>query len=728
MLAADEDSLTNKFMRTIGGFLTSPRFVKQNSLTSTAAAASSQQMPSTAKGSALSVGRQSEESCTEPSASVEEGGRDSGAGETTVLQPAPSLPVADRESHTAAGIATKSFFSYFSKVNTAASAVAVQNESKVALSSTSADLLSDDCSRGNSSSHHSTQHLLQKDHSHGSFDEFVLSVLSEGEEAAAAGSAGEAKGLLLVSSGKSSECLASTEAEDSSETLTAQGDESRAVSSTRVAVLTDSASSAISRFGGMLTRFSTTNSTSDEVARKPANSSAISPMLSRIANNMSTISSNNSNSTDLLAAFHAGADSHSASSSQSSPAKSACMPSPKPQISFVTPIEEQQEHETGADITTAQARARSDSTVTTLSECKKTLVHAEKKSGLAITQASILYRYPPTVEPPPSEVCDFCIPLGGRLQRLSSKEEDSTVQEILFGHSHSKRSGRCFIFLLEDRSVVEDGADEEGGVDTGKLYGICVLHPRLLKTKVGSPIKRHHLAASNAKEEKGAAGRALPSGESENIEFESTVCYAFITRFPLFDFFFQVIFDLITTERLSRMEAAVDQSDSDLRYSRSAYQYLPQAALDDCLKRLTRVSPPKYGEKLSFSSSPSIQNVEAFRPVPQLDYPEHLANAAAWALPSLLSWMPLETLVWTLSLLLTEAKVVVVGFESGMVSCAVMGLLALLRPLDWVAPLIPMLPLKLVDFVESPTPILAGLTLDAADKDTHVEKLLNRCQ
>ena len=35
--------------------------------------------------------------------------------------------------------------------------------------------------------------------------------------------------------------------------------------------------------------------------------------------------------------------------------------------------------------------------------------------------------------------------------------------------------------------------------------------------------------------------------ESEYIEFESMVCYAFLTRFPLFDFFFQVIFDLINT-------------------------------------------------------------------------------------------------------------------------------------------------------------------------------------
>ena len=55
-----------------------------------------------------------------------------------------------------------------------------------------------------------------------------------------------------------------------------------------------------------------------------------------------------------------------------------------------------------------------------------------------------------------------------------------------------------------------------------------------------------------------------------------------------------------------------------------------------------------------------------------------------------------------------------------MVSCAVMGLLVLLHPLDWVSPVIPMLPMKLMDFVESPVPILVGLTL------AHNESIIDR--
>ena len=36
-------------------------------------------------------------------------------------------------------------------------------------------------------------------------------------------------------------------------------------------------------------------------------------------------------------------------------------------------------------------------------------------------------------------------------------------------------------------------------------------------------------------------------------------------------------------------------------------------------------------------------------------------NASEWSLPAFLSWMPIETIVWTMGLLLSEIKLVVIG-------------------------------------------------------------------
>lgn len=305
------------------------------------------------------------------------------------------------------------------------------------------------------------------------------------------------------------------------------------------------------------------------------------------------------------------------------------------------------------------------------------------------------------------------------------------IQEILYGHSHSKRNNRCFIFVLEDKTIESDICNDELGIDTGRLYGICVIHPRILKV----PATPSTISAAVLTTET-AESTETPLSPPEWLEFESTVCYAFITRFPLLEFFFQVIFDIITTERLTRMELAAVQPPnlcvSSSLHCNDSYDYLPTAILNEMLERLIRVPPPKYSEPIRFQLSSSIMPIEKTRLLPPATLSEHYANAADWALPTLLSWIPVETLIWTVSLLMSDVKIIVTGSEYGMVSCAVMGLLILLRPLDWVAPLIPMLPYKLLDFIESPVPILAGLVINpntavGKQKELNVQSLLERC-
>ena len=56
-----------------------------------------------------------------------------------------------------------------------------------------------------------------------------------------------------------------------------------------------------------------------------------------------------------------------------------------------------------------------------------------------------------------------------------------------------------------------------------------------------------------------------------------------------------------------------------------------------------------------------------------------------------------------------------VGSDLCMVSAAMMGLQALLLPLEWVAPTISILPRKLMEFLECPVPLMAGLIVEIAE-------------
>jgi hypothetical protein len=94
--------------------------------------------------------------------------------------------------------------------------------------------------------------------------------------------------------------------------------------------------------------------------------------------------------------------------------------------------------------------------------------------------------------------------------------------------------------MLEDKTIAGCGpansvlGDEESGLGTGRLYGICVIHPRVLNTVIDQ-----HSQPSSAE----SPSTTVSLTTKLSYEFESMVCYAFITRFPLFDFFFQGIFD-----------------------------------------------------------------------------------------------------------------------------------------------------------------------------------------
>lgn len=224
----------------------------------------------------------------------------------------------------------------------------------------------------------------------------------------------------------------------------------------------------------------------------------------------------------------------------------------------------------------------------------------------------------------------------------------------MYGHSQSKRNGRCFVFTLDDKLGNSDNRDEEIGAVGGRLYGICVMHSRLLLCE--------NLSTGDAETDESNDLAVHP------IEFESVVCYAFITRFPLFDFFFQVIFDIITMERLQRMErlASLERAGSEKMTAgsstgwlkdRQLYEYLPKVLLLDVLHRLTSLSPPRYFEPISFQVSPNVVQISKIRAPPPSHLTEYFNNAAEWSLPTLLSWMPVELLVWGLGLLLCESKV-----------------------------------------------------------------------
>ena len=105
------------------------------------------------------------------------------------------------------------------------------------------------------------------------------------------------------------------------------------------------------------------------------------------------------------------------------------------------------------------------------------------------------------------------------------------------------------------------------------------------------------------------------------------------------------------------------------------------------------------------SSQERIQTLEVFKIEEECDIDKLLAE---WGHSYLLEQVSLDQLIFLLGCLLLEVKVVVVSKNPGNVSGFMLGLLPLLRPLQWVQPFIPLLPHALSVASESPIPVLIG--------------------
>jgi hypothetical protein len=366
---------------------------------------------------------------------------------------------------------------------------------------------------------------------------------------------------------------------------------------------------------------------------------------------------------------------------------------------------------------------------TDLKESTTQVLNRDLKAGSFTINSNLLFRYPSNVDPPPSEVCDFCMPSGAKLQFISNREgDDNVIQDILFGNTHGRRSGRSFVFMIEDKT------DDKNVSKVGRLYGICVVHPRFLRTNVLDQARKlRKQSAKSPSDNISANTNPVDSMEgnaqAENVEFESFVCYAFITRFPFFDFFFQVLYDIIGLEKLRRIEVTNDLEDRNYENSKDLCEYLPTTLLTEVLDRLSQISPPFAGSSLFFQVDQGLQPItfQRLQSIPSLQ-DEYITYLSQWCLPTLFSCVSPDCLVWLLSLVLVECKLIVVGSECGLISCVVLGLLTLLKPFDWISPVIPLLPNKLSEFIEAPVPIMVGLVSDPLDPKTNVSTILKQCR
>ena len=85
-----------------------------------------------------------------------------------------------------------------------------------------------------------------------------------------------------------------------------------------------------------------------------------------------------------------------------------------------------------------------------------------------------------------------------------------------------------------------------------------------------------------------------------------------------------------------------------------------------------------------------------------------------WHMPLILSmFRDLNTILKLLTSLFLEKSTIFISKDPVKLSSAILGVKSMMNPLSWCHSLIPILPGQLLDYIESPCPILCGITKES---------------
>ncbi|KAI5447501.1 hypothetical protein KIW84_015089, partial [Lathyrus oleraceus] len=88
---------------------------------------------------------------------------------------------------------------------------------------------------------------------------------------------------------------------------------------------------------------------------------------------------------------------------------------------------------------------------------------------------------------------------------------------------------------------------------------------------------------------------------------------------------------------------------------------------------------------------------------------EEALSLSVWTTSTTCRVLSLDTLLALLTGVLLEKQVVIVCPNLGVLSAVVLSLIPMIRPFQWQSLLLPVLPAKMIDFLDAPVPYIVGI-------------------
>ncbi|DBA00311.1 TPA: hypothetical protein N0F65_001506 [Lagenidium giganteum] len=184
-----------------------------------------------------------------------------------------------------------------------------------------------------------------------------------------------------------------------------------------------------------------------------------------------------------------------------------------------------------------------------------------------------------------------------------------------------------------------------------------------------------------------------------NAMVTTPLCFCVVSRFPFVDFFRRTLELFFVALELD------EQTQEGIRASIVSNEFV--AFLQTAVEKLNASPFPSHDETRDIVLRPNLPVLQLTESATAPTDPS--MQLIKWALPQLLQFLAVDTVLQIVSSMLMEMKVIFLCERLSLLSAATMGITALLHPLEWAGPLITVLPPTMAEYTEAPVPIICGI-------------------
>ncbi|CAG9310418.1 unnamed protein product [Blepharisma stoltei] len=311
-------------------------------------------------------------------------------------------------------------------------------------------------------------------------------------------------------------------------------------------------------------------------------------------------------------------------------------------------------------------------------------VSADKLGSGLNFPPEIVYEYPESSFQLSSDIrkilADCCFPSGVDVRPMKLSSSASELNSLLYGQTQNKRGNNCYIFTLKSTQLEKEHGELPNS-NQEVMYMICLQI------------------------------EDLSMQPDKQVEWVVPKVYCFVSFIPIFELHYEMIFSMLSLKRINRMKSLINEEDlgkeellcKDERRALSAY---------------AEIELVQDAELIEIS----IENLDKII----YEFPEDMSMIdIPWLCGPLFSTLEFNDFFWLFCAVLQEKSVVLVSSNKGLLTSCVLGFTALLRPFRWPNLLIPIVPNSVIDLLDAPVPLLAGICQRPTNKENIIWVMLD---